>query len=210
MRKQISFIILCCTLLVMTSNVYSVDNLSPIPTSRSIPGYITPGPNEVFIDQACIEMPLNKIVIIKYKGKHCAMKFKRFWHEKDEKGKFSTYASYDIYYQKDGSGDFSKGNVKYSEELASFLPLNGGHYFARQRGKPMIQCGSLDIGWGYQGFLCFFPYGKQRGGYGIEIAPTPWESFSEVDIHHPNIKWLKYDKSRKRKTISIKKFWDSK
>jgi hypothetical protein len=186
--------------------------------------------DEVVIDSGGIEIPLGYILLIRKDDHCCALKFKRNWTEVDEerKGKFESYvargimdaesakdayekrySAYVVYYQGDGSADFSRNNVVKQEHVSSWLPLKGPFRpFIYQPGDAHVICGSFKLVWVYKTGVSFIPTGKGLGDYGIALAPTPWTDISEVNVRDPRIKWYRYDEQRKRINIPIDKLWE--
>lgn len=194
-----------CAISSISTNGYAADMaLNP----ETIAGYAPPGPNEVQIAFSGVDMPLGRILLIRKNSKYCAVKFTRFWTEKDGKEKFATY---EVYYKEDGIGDFSNKNLKVIKEKASLLPPRGPFYPLKwQPGNPEIKCRSLRLAWDYKGFVCFFERRDSPGEYGIELAPTKWADISQVNVLDTRLKWYRYDTKRKRMNIPIDQLWDDK
>ena len=151
-----------------------------------------------------IGMPIGQILLIKKDQKYCVIKFTKSDIEKDGKEKFSLY---EAYFQGDGSGDFSKKNVQFSEKRASYLesPGIGRLYF--QLGDPEINCGPFKLGWGYKGFVSFYGPNQRYGDYGIELAPTPWTDIKDVNVFDSRIKWYKFDQQKERIIVPVDELW---
>lgn len=170
--------------------------------------YLKPKDNEIAIHYSGIELPLGRMLLIR-KGTHCcALRFTRFWTEKNGR---EEYATYQVYYQCDGSGDFSNKNTTMIEGRASRLPLRGPfHPFLYQPGDPYIRCGPSRLTWQYKTAVGFMPPDKGMGDYGFELAPTPWTDIKEVNINDSRVKWYRYDEKRERLFIPIDKLWEHK
>lgn len=80
----------------------------------------SPGPNDVHIGKTIIEMPLEKILLVRRHSEYCAIKFTRFWTGKTEEDYFAIYESH---CQSDKSGDFSKKIYTLKEKSSHFLNL---------------------------------------------------------------------------------------
>ncbi len=168
--------------------------------------YTPPKPNEVQIAFSGIEVPLGRILFVRKNLNYCSVKFTKYWTEKNDKEK---YATYEVHYQKDGTGDFLNKNVIFSEGKASMLPPRGPFYPLKwQPGNPEVKCGSLRLLWAYKGIVCFFERGDSPGEYGIELAPTPWTNIFEVNIFDPRVRWYRYNESRTTENIPIDKLWE--
>ncbi len=172
----------------------------------SLKGYVKPSPDEVHIGPLAIGMPIGKILLVHKDKNYSAVKFTKYWTEKDGQEK---YATYEVHSQKDGTGNFLENNVEVIKGRASFLPPRGIFYpLIWQPGKPDVKCGFVSLAWSPWCNVChvaFFKRGKPAGDYGIELAPTPWGDIKEVNVFDQRLKWYKYDVSRKRRNISISK-----
>lgn len=130
--------------------------------------YLAPKDNEVFIVHSCIEIPLGNMLLIRKDSHFCALKFTRVWTEQEGKEK---YATYEVYHQGDGSGDFSKNNVTKSEGKASALPLRGPFRpFIYQPGDSFIKCGPFKLVWEFKKRVCLGPPDKGRGNFGFGVG----------------------------------------
>jgi hypothetical protein len=163
--------------------------------------------NEVAIHHSGIELPVERILMIRKNSFYCAIIFTSFWTEKDGKEK---YAAYKVYFQEDGTGDFSNKNVALSEGVASEMPLRGPFRpFIYQPGDSYIKCGPFRLTWAYRTFVGFMPPDKELGDFGFELAPTKWTDISQVNVFDPRLKWLRYDENRKRVNIPVDELWDN-
>jgi hypothetical protein len=191
-------LILISISLLLASVMITTARSNDVERCDEIQGYVKPAPNEVSIRPGGIGVPLNLILLVRQNAKYCAIKFTRYWTEKDGKEKYATYEVYD---QQDGTGSFMNKNVKFIKGQASFLPPRGFFYpLIWQPGKPEITCGRLKLVWSPWCNVChvgFFNRGEPAGDYGIELAPTPWTDIREVNVFEPLIKWYKYDENRK-------------
>jgi len=166
---------------------------------------ILPEPNEVHIAPNGVIVPLGRILLIRKGCEYCAVKFTRFWTGKTEEDR---YASYESYYQGDKTGDFSNKNVQFRREKLSFPKPRGIGRLAFSFGNKEIRCGPIKLFWAGKGDVAFYGMDQPEGDYGIELAPTPWTSISEVNVFDPRVKWYRYDETRKRVNIPVDKLWD--
>lgn len=156
-----------------------------------------------------VAAPMGRFVLIR-KGKDvCAVRFTAFHRGHDEKpstmvntGEETLYAEYDWYWQKDGTGEFIKLNVKSGHNRLRSGPLRGFGSFAFQTGDIRIRCGPFRLFWNPPASVAFFGVPKQ-GDYGVELSPTPWDDMKEVNVHEPSLKWYRYDENRKTIRIPI-------
>jgi hypothetical protein len=219
MKKTIIFLILSLVSVTFTMEGMAI-SLKPL----------KPIDNEVAIYFSGVEIPLNRIMLIRKNAEYGAVKFIKTWTELDEEvlKKYANYmnhgadmadhyrdistkkyATYESYYQGKVTGNFSESNVKMMRETASWLPLRGPvRPFIYQPGNARVQCGPFKLVWQYKTCVSFIPSGKYMGDYGFELAPTPWTGIKEVNIKDPRIKWYKYDEKRERVFIPIDKLWE--
>lgn len=170
--------------------------------------YLEPKDDEVAIHCGAIEIPLKRILLIRKDTHYCAVRFTKFWTEKEKREK-EKYATYEAYYQSDGSGNFSNKNVTKIDGKASWLPFKGPFRpFIYQPGDSYIKCGPYKLVWEYKKIVGFGPPDKGRGDFGFELAPTPWRDIKEVNVFDPRVKWYKNDEKRKRIFIPIDKLWE--
>jgi hypothetical protein len=147
-----------------------------------------------------------RVSIIHKDSRYCALKFTRFWTEKNGTERYATYESY---YQGDGSGDFSRNSVTKSEGVASDLPLKGPFRpFIYQPGKSYVECGPSKLVWEYKTKVGFGPPNKGRGAFGFELAPTLWIHVSQVNVLDARLIWYRDDEKRKSVVIPVEKLWE--
>jgi hypothetical protein len=162
-----------------------------------------PGPDTAGIWSGAIEMPLGWIFLIRNGSDYCAVKFTYFsWPQTKD-----NYAEYDCYYQKDGTGDFFNKNAQFSKGKA-ISKIRGFWGWGFEFGDPVIYCGPTKLGWGWKGVVGFGGLRQEPGDYGIELAPTKWKEFSQVNVSDPRIKWYKFQGSRKTMFIPLGELWE--
>lgn len=189
-------------------------------------------PDEVAIHYIGVEIPLNRIILIRKENQYCALKFNHAWIVMDEerlnvldkdikKGGIiaesaresaqKKYATYESYYMNGGTLHFADENIQKKEGTASLLPLRGPFRpFIYQPGNGCVECGQFELLWFYKTTVSFIPLGKSSNmqDYGVELAPTPWTDIKQVNLKDPRIKWYRYDETRKRVFIPIDKLWE--
>jgi hypothetical protein len=125
---------------------------------------------------------------------------------KDAEKKFALYESF---YQDDGTSDFTNNNVQMINGKASWYPLKGRSRFTlTQPGNPFIKFGPYKLTWQYKTVVGFMPPDEVEGGFGFELAPTPWTDIKEVNINDPRLKWYRYMAGREKVFIPIDKPWE--
>jgi hypothetical protein len=163
----------------------------PTPEERADRPWI-PTPGDALIGPQGVSMSIGWILLARKGSNYCAMKFTNTWLGET---KYDHYTSYEYHYQGDGSGDFSKQNVKSGAGELFFPRVQGWMGVPMIKGaKDTIECGIMKFKW-------FYP--ASVGSRDFEFAPTPWTSITEVNVHDPRIKWYRYDKNRQRTTVHI-------
>ena len=156
-----------------------------------------------------IGMPVGRILLIRKDNNYCAVKFTQNWTGKTD---YDQHAEYESYYQGDKTGNLISKNVKYRKEEVYYTKPSFsifGHP-VRIGAKRDIRCGPVELWWSAGHHLTFVYYNRHdqnQRDYGIELAPTPWTTISEVNVFDPRIKWYRYDEKRKDLTIPIDKLW---
>jgi hypothetical protein len=168
--------------------------------------YETPlGPNTIRIGPHYVEMPLDRILLIRNEQSYAAVKFTKFWNGH---GKNDKYASYECWYRDNGPGSFLEQNVKTNTGKAS-TSLYGIGRFSFNFGNEEVRCGIFRLWWWGNGTIYFFGQGQEFRDHGIEFAPTKWTDIKQVDILDHHLIWYKYDKDRPRIDISVDELWKS-
>lgn len=148
--------------------------------------------NEVAIGAAAVSMPLGKILLVRRDSEYCALKFIETWlgETRDD-----HYSSYEFLYQKDGTEDF-KNNSAISGIGDLHYPTVGlflGFQYLKGS-KTTIICGEMKLKWGYIALVDIENF---------ELAPTPWSSIKDVNVHDPRIQWYRKGKNRKTRIVPI-------
>jgi len=152
--KKVVMIIILCGALLMTVKGWSIDKKlleDPSPYQTSYAGPVT---DDVRIIFSGAYMPMGRFLLIRKENEMCALKFTRFWNEKQGKEK-EQYATYISYYQNNGSDNFLSQDVKITEGQASYLPVRSWtRLFLWQPRITYVKCGPLKLAWTYYGFVC--------------------------------------------------------
>jgi hypothetical protein len=157
-----------------------------------------PGPDEVLIYRTGVSMPLGRILLIRKGSEYCALKFTKSWLGETDN---DHYTAYEFHYQADGGGDFSKNNVESGAGELFFPRVRGWMGIPVISGaKQTIRCGGIKLTWLFIATVRFL---------NNELAPTPWTSITEVNVHDPKIQWYRQDRSRKDRTVHIDRLWDN-
>ena len=166
--------------------------------------------DEVHVTSSYVETPMGRIILVRKDHSYCAINYHEFWTRDDGR---KRYASYESYYQGDGSGDFSKKNVKCRNGTVSSLgPFIFYGLWHSERGELNIKCGPIRLCWGGgkgHGAVYFFGAGMgEEYQYTIELAPTPWTDISQVNVHDPRIWWYRYLTRRWNLYIPLPELWN--
>jgi len=162
--------------------------------------------DDVSVGATGASVPVGRIMLIRKGVQYGAIKFTNAWI-----GRFGwERATYESYYQGDGTGDFSKANVQVRNGRLSLSKehwVGGGHHINFWRDVD-IRCGPLKLLWTYRTNVCFFSDSQEQGDYGIELAPTKWTAISQVNVFDPRVKWYRYDEKRRAQFIPIDQLWE--
>jgi hypothetical protein len=166
-------------------------------------------PDEVYVAGNYVQTPKGRIILVRKDRGYCAIKYLEFW-KRDEGRKW--YGCYESYYQGDGSGDFSKKNVKHRKDTVSdFGPGMFFGVFHSWGGDLNIKCGPIRLEWGggtLHGGVHFSGAGMGSDyKFTIELAPTPWTDISQVNVHDPRIWWYGYHTRRWNLYIPLSELW---
>jgi hypothetical protein len=200
-KEWVSFTCVFSLLLVFASAGCDGEQTAPSSGSASDSGRFLSG--NVRIGPHYIEMPIGKVFLIRKEKVYGAVKILNY---QTSRGGRSHYASYECWYQNDGTGDFLNKNAKFTLDKASST-LYGIGRFSFNFGNEEIRCGVFKLWWWEKGMVYFFGRGEKFGDYGIELAPTKWTDIREVNVFDSRLKWYKYDKNRPRSDIPVDELW---
>lgn len=160
------------------------------------------GQEKVVINTEAVGMPINKLLLIRDKHKYCAVKFVSAIKGKAEG---EGYAKYEAVFLDDGRRNLKTYKIKVSKgELADLNPVGIGR-FALTKGNTNIYCDGNVYSWSGSGSLNW-TYFSASNIY-IDIAPTKWTDFSEVNVFDKRLKWYKKDEKRLEIVTSVNKLW---
>lgn len=166
---------------------------NPSAANSDLTSYDSPlKPNSARVGPHYVEMPLNKIFLVRGGKSYCAIKFTRFWTGWSEN---NLYASYESWYMDNVSDNYFGKNAKYEISKASSILFGIGR-FSFNFGNEEIRCGPFRLWWWGKGMVYFFAQGQGFGDYGIEIAPTSLSGINKVNVFDPHLKWYRYDMNR--------------
>lgn len=158
----------------------------------------------VIIAPNALRIPTEKMLLVRKNDKYGVVKLS----DTESAGKYGRQsARFVCFYQKDGSGDFSKPNVRITEgELSQSKPIGIGR-LAFDFGNKDIKCGPIRLGWSGEGWIYFYGTKQKQGDYGIQLAPTNWSHISEVNVLDERVFWYKYDLGRPTVTVALEDIW---
>jgi hypothetical protein len=109
-------------------------------------------------------------------------------------------ATYESYFQGDGSGLLSSAKaIKKTGEI-NLKPLKGIGRFSFQVGQDKVAVGGWFGGWLFgcdnPGLLDMWPYRGESRDYGYEFAPTSALDVSEIDASDKRLRWFKFDSEK--------------
>ena len=167
--------------------------------------------NDVSVGATGASVPLGRIMLVRKGTQYCAIRFNNAWIEGSGWKSGWERAEYESYYQGDGTGDLSKGNVQLRKgevHLSGGHWIGGGHYIHFWTDVD-VRCAPIKLLWTYRTNLCFFSnsQAKEMRDYGIELAPTKWRDVSQVNVFDPRLKWYRYDETRQNEFIPTDELW---
>lgn len=155
--------------------------------------------HEALVGFEWIDQPAGRIALIRMPNHLCAVKFLSF-HTGHHVSKASMFHS-------EGVSQYahallielpahpSRAMLEQAEPRRismSWHPLVGLGHMAIQRGHPYFRCAGVDIPWGYPTGI--FLSQEKHGDLGyIQLAPTAWTSFADINLADPRLKWYSYD-----------------
>jgi len=169
-----------------------------------------PHQGEVYVGPTGISLPYGRFLLVREDGGYCAIRLLKYWERKNGKDRYATYESF---YQGDGSGDFSKTNVKHEKgEVSDFGPGMFLGLFHTWGGELYLKCGSMQLRWGGTSLaagLNFPPMDRDTKTYKTtDLAPTPWTDISQVNAVDPKIWWYQRDERRWHLYIPLDELWN--
>ncbi len=142
-----------------------------------------------------IDAPLNRIFLIRNKGKYGAVKFT----EADYGKEMATYQWY-FGISKDGRfvGDATKRGTRKADSW-----IVGWGRFQVQLGHGYVQCGKFRLPWGAPTRVLFL-----LDEPGLEIGPLDVNAIEKVSVYDNTIRWYRYDPLVDELMKEIKRFQD--
>ena len=182
MLKINLFCVMTAIILLNILSVYSQSTQSEIELEKSFATEFVVGPS-------AMRIPQGFFLLIRKGQKIGAIRFTYIERRKDGLGK----ASYESYFQSDGSFSFDSPNVRKQTGEINVKPLKGFHPLAFQFGKTKVRVGEWAFEAATPRLLFMFPYGRSDKDYGYEFAPTSAQNIEEIDASDKGIRWFKYD-----------------
>lgn len=102
-------------------------------------------------------------------------------------------ASYESYFQGDGSSSFRSANVKKQTGFIDLKPLKGVGRVSFQFGKDKVKVGKWAFRAGSPGGINMWPYRGSDKDYGYEFAPTSARDVTEIDATDKQLHWYRFD-----------------
>jgi len=166
-------------------------------------------PKDAYVGPIQVHVPYETFILARKGNDYCAFRFLSYWEKKNGKERYATYESF---YQGDGSADFSKANVKYRKgEVSDFGPGMFLGLFHTWGGELHLTCGPMKLLWigGTKAAGIVFPRSDRNVLDGItELAPTPWTDISQVNATDPKIWWYQRDEKRWHLYIPLNELWN--
>jgi hypothetical protein len=103
-------------------------------------------------------------------------------------------ASYESYFQGDGSSSFRSANVEKQAGSIDLKPLKGLGRASFQIGKDKVEVGKWAFRTGHPGGINMWPCRGSERDYGYEFAPTSARGVEEVDASDKRLRWFRFDR----------------
>jgi hypothetical protein len=145
-----------------------------------------------------VRIPEGRVLLVR-KDKHYGAVILSDCRSGEKVGEAS--ARYTSFYQGDGSGDFTRPNVKIVKGDLGQSKACGIGRLAFDFGNKNIRCGPLLLAWSGRNHVYFYSTKERQGDYGIELAPTKWTEISQVNVHSEKITWYRYDLTRRVREV---------
>jgi hypothetical protein len=132
----------------------------------------------------------------------------------DKGRRLNRYANYEWYFFRIDDKGFlkrDKSNVREGKGRFKIEPSNfaiWGH--AMGSADTRIKCGPMRLHWGYPNDIWIekalrplreMDEEDRQEVLSYEFAPTLWDDVKKIDLHHPLLKWYRYDPNRKTMAI---------
>jgi hypothetical protein len=101
-------------------------------------------------------------------------------------------ATYESYFQSDGSGSFRSSNVRKREGETNLKPLWGLGRVSFQLGPDKLRVGDWSFRTDYPGSVDMRPYYGSDKDYGYEFAPTSAREVGEIDVSDKRLRWFRF------------------
>ena len=195
-------------LLIVLLSVASAETFSEM-YDRIVQGRDSKFRNSAIVAWSLAAAPVGKFLLIRKGSATCAVRFTSFHAGHDARpptvfnsGEEHLYAEYDWYYQGDGSGDFTKPDIRKGHNKLARNPTIGIGRMAFQTGNTSVSCGPIELNWLYPDLIQMFS-GTIMGDYGFELCPTKWDSISDVRSNDSALKCYRYDENRSPLVVYI-------
>jgi hypothetical protein len=151
-------------------------------------------PEQFVVGPSAVLMPKGFFLLIRKGRKLGAIRFTSLEPGKEQ---FTGKASYESYFQRDGSMSLHSANVRKRTGTINIKPLKGIGRFAFQLGNDKVNVGDWLFGGGYPPLLDMWPYRGEQKDYGYEFAPTSAQRVEEIDSSDSRLKWFRFDANSK-------------
>jgi hypothetical protein len=151
--------------------------------------FVNHSTTQFVVGPSAVLMPQGFFLLIRKAGKIGAIRFTNF-----EPGSTvgTGKATYESYFQSDGSGSFRSPNVRKQTGEINLKPLKGVGRLSFQLGNDKVKVGEWSFSSDYPPLLFMWPYGRSEKDYGYEFAPTSAQSVGEIDASDKRLKWFRY------------------
>ncbi len=157
--------------------------------------------HEALVGFDWVDQPTNRIILIRTQNYLCAVKFASFHtgHHVHKANFFhgdgvSTYAKAKwVEFNLEPQKAMLRKAKPRSISLSSYPQVGIGR-LSTQLGHDYIKCGGSRVPWSYPTGLSLALYFNVAETH-IQLAPTAWTSFADINLADPRLKWYSYDEN---------------
>jgi hypothetical protein len=166
-----------------------IDGQTPdaVPKRLDVPG------DRVEVGQSEVCIPKGVFLLVRKGREYGAVRFTDF-----EPGETANTggATYESYYQSDGSGSFLTAKAHKQSGRLFEKPPSGIGRFAFRRGHWKLPVGKWSFDYHFPGCVSMYPHNAAERDYGFEFAPTAIGAIADIDVRDQRIKWFRYELNR--------------
>ena len=150
---------------------------------------------DFIVGPRAVRLPVGRFLLVRKGHALGAIRFTNGQH--GESNSYGT-ASYESYFQGDGSGSFLASNVVKQSGEISLKPLTGIGRLSFGGGKRRLRVGTWSFACHAPGWMNMWPFGEDERDQGFEFAPTAAQELAEIQVLDKRLQWFRYDSNSSR------------